>query len=180
MEAIAAHAFLIKMPWNGEGVIGEGVTGMEGRIKTPDLQHARKHLFGGADGCQTVGLVQRCQWNELLKLLHHLGGQLCRLVKCIAAMDDAVTNTHHGFTLQVGLYPCEDGDDSSGMIDVAQLFHDVSVGGLHLQAGVWAQTLYDAGDEKVRLCPRFVKRELDGGRSGIERKIKTHAFWLAA
>ena len=90
MEAVAPDALLVKCAREREAGGGCGAIMVEGGVEAGDLGKVRRERGDRADGSQIMGLVERGQWTELLKLLEHYGIDQARLGEVDPAVDDAV------------------------------------------------------------------------------------------
>src|ERR1700758_1451387 len=71
------------------------MTGMKASIKAGDLRYIRLAIEEGLDGCQIMRLVQRSQWNQLLKLCQNLSCQHYRFAVTHPAVHHPVTKTQY-------------------------------------------------------------------------------------
>ena len=90
MKAVAAHALIPQLFWQGKGVVHLGHVGMEGRIEARDLCHLREGSAKTANALQVVRLVQRRQGVKARQALQHLVGDAHAGGVFPAAMHDPV------------------------------------------------------------------------------------------
>jgi len=97
VESIAAHmVFLIEFVGDGIeiGVVGHGT--VERVVEHCHLRHARHEGVYGADAPQMSGVMHRCEVDEALDALLHLGCNDATFLKEVATLHDAMA---HGIDL---------------------------------------------------------------------------------